>query len=279
MNKHNPNNENIQFPLTNDLVFSLVMQDTDLCKELIQRIFPERKIAELKFSDTYVESQKSLINGIIEKSVRLDVLFIGDDQWYNLELQTTFDEHLPMSGRYYGCSMDMDQIKKGERYNQLKPSYVIFICTFDFYGLDQAIYSFENYDMRNSLPYGDNSYKIIVNTTCSEESTPPELKAFFDYINDMDVPEDDGFIKALHSQVENYNTSYWRRKLMTLEEKMRIDQEQAYAKGKTEGIAEGIEEGGAKKNLENALKMKSEGLEADLIVKITGLTPEEIEKL
>ena len=85
MNKHNPNNENIQFPLTNDLVFSLVMQDTDLCKELIQRIFPERKIAELKFSDTYVESQKSLINGIIEKSVRLDVLFIGDDQWYNLE--------------------------------------------------------------------------------------------------------------------------------------------------------------------------------------------------
>lgn len=79
----------------------------------------------------------------------------------------------------------MDQIKKGERYNQLKPSYVIFICTFDFYGLDQAIYSFENYDMRNSLPYGDNSYKIIVNTTCSEESTPPELKAFFDYINDM----------------------------------------------------------------------------------------------
>ncbi len=112
----------------------------------------------------------------------------------------------------------------------MKPSYVIFICTFDFYGLDQAIYSFENYDMRNSLPYGDNSYKIIVNTTCSKESTPPELKAFFDYINDMDVPEDDGFIKALHSQVENYNTSYWRRKLMTLEEKMRIDQEQAYAK-------------------------------------------------
>ena len=159
------------------------------------------------------------------------MLFIGDDQWYNLELQTTFDEHLPMRGRYYGCSMDMDQIKKGERYNQLKPSYVIFICTFDFYGLDQAIYSFENYDMRNSLPYGDNSYKIIVNTTCSEESTPPELKAFFDYINDMDVPEDDGFIKALHSQVENYNTCllytsysklgkqtkrfYWRRILHT----------------------------------------------------------------
>lgn len=125
------------------------------------------------------------------------------------------------------------------------------------------------------MPYGDNSYKIIVNTTCSKESTPPELKAFFDYINDMDVPEDDRFIKALHSQVENYNTSYWRRKLMTLEEKMRIDQEQAYAEGKTEGI----EEGEAKKNLENALKMKSEGLEADLISRVTGLTPEEIEKL
>ena len=66
---------------------------------------------------------------------------------------------------------------------------------------------------------------------------------------------------------------------MTLEEKMRIDQEQAYAEGKTEGIAKGIEEGEAKKNLENALKMKSEGIEADLISRVTGLTPEEIEKL
>lgn len=95
MNKHNPNNENIQFPLTNDLVFSLVMQDTDLCKELIQRIFPERKIAELKFSDTYVESQKSLINGIIEKSVRLDVLFIGDTNGI------TWNSRPPLTNHFY----------------------------------------------------------------------------------------------------------------------------------------------------------------------------------
>ena len=100
------------------------------------------------------------------------------------------------------------------------------------------------------MPYGDESFKLIVNTTAPAENTPRGLVPFFDYINRMEVPDDDAFIKALHAQVEKYNTSEWRRKLMTLEEKMRIDQEQAYAKGKTEGIAEGIEEGGAKKNLE-----------------------------
>lgn len=260
------NHENIQFPLTNDLVFSLVMQDTCLCKELIQRIFPNRKIAELQLSDTS-ESQKSLINGIIEKSVRLDVLFIGDEKWYNFELQTTFDEHLPMRGRYYGSSMDMDQIKKGQRYHQLRPSYVIFICTFDLYGLNEAIYSFENYDVKNHLPYRDNSYKIIINTTCTKESTPPKLQAFFDYINNMEVAEDDGFIEALHSQVENYNSADWRRKLMTLEEKMRVDRDRAFAEGE------------AKKNLDNAKKMKAKGYEPAEIADITGLTIEEIKKL
>lgn len=264
------NQENIQFPLTNDLVFSLVMQDTSLCRELIQRIFPDREIVKLQFSDAS-ESQKTLINGIIEKSVRLDVLFVGDEKWYNLELQTTFDKYLPMRGRYYGSSMDMAQIKKGERYNHLKPSYVIFICTFNLYGLNEAIYSFENYDVKKSLPYGDNSYKIVVNTTCTKGSTPPKLQAFFDYINKMEIAEDDGFIEALHSQVKSYNSDDWRRKLMTLEEKMRVDRDRAFAEGEAQGEA--------KKNLDNARKMKAKGYDTAEIADITGLTIEEIEKL
>ena len=46
-------------------------------------------------------------------------------------------------------------------------------------------------------------------------------------------------------------------------------------KGLEEGIKEGIKEG----KLETAKLMKTEGLPAELIAKITGLTPEEIENL
>ena len=85
-----------------------------------------------------------------------------------------------------------------------------------------------------------------MNTTAPAENTPQELVPFFDYINRMEVPKDDAFIKALHAQVEKYNTSEWRRKLMTLEEK---------------------------------IKMKADGLNLQVISKYTELSTDEIEKL
>lgn len=62
---------------------------------------------------------------------------------------------------------------------------------------------------------------------------------------------------------------------MTLEEQMRLNQEKAYAEGKNEGFVEGKNQ--SKKEV--ALKMKAEGIGPSLILKITGLSMEEIEKL
>ena len=70
-----------------------------------------------------------------------------------------------------------------------------------------ANFSFQNYDSKNNLPYGDSTFKIIVNTTSSRKNTPLELIPFFNYVNDMEVPENDTFIHTLHCRVENFNTS------------------------------------------------------------------------
>ena len=87
----------------------------------------------------------------------------------------------------------------------------------------------------------------------------------------MEVPDDDAFIKALHAQVEKYNTSEWRRKLMTLEEKIKLqiemEREQIFAEGE------------AKAKLENAKKMKEMGFDIEIISSITGLPIEEIKNL
>lgn len=45
------NKESIQFTIKEDLMFSLVMQDMDLCKGLIERILPWKKICELQFPE------------------------------------------------------------------------------------------------------------------------------------------------------------------------------------------------------------------------------------
>ena len=46
-----------------------------------------------------------------------------------------------------------------------------------------------------------------------------------------------------------------------------------------EGLAEGMKEGIAYNNKENAKKMKEEGIDIETIIKITNLTKEEIENL
>lgn len=266
------NKKHIQFPLTNDIMFGLVMQDGELCRGLLQRILPEKKIRSLKLCrGSNVELQKTIQTGVLSKSVRLDVLFEEEDTYYDIEMQTRDKKDLPMRGRYYGAAMDIDQVRKGTPYREMKPGYVIFICTFDYYGQEQALYRFENFDVKNSLPYGDFSYKIVVNTRSPKRSTPPELIPFFDYMNTMKIPEDDGFIQKLHERVERFNSLEWRRRMMTLGEQMELDRQDAFREGEAEGKA--------KRNREIAKNFKDAGFELSLIAENTGLPVEEVEKL
>lgn len=48
-------------------------------------------------------------------------------------MQTTKYEELPKRSRYYQDIIDLNLIEKGEAYDILNTSYVIFICTFDFF--------------------------------------------------------------------------------------------------------------------------------------------------
>ena len=234
----------IRYPISNDIVFGLVMQNLDICKGLIQRILPGRRIKEAHLCDgAGVQIQKVIHTGILEKGVRLDVLFEGDSLWYDVELQNVDGTALPKRGRYYGSAMDIDEIAKGSSYEDLKTSYVIFICTFDHYKKGKAVYSFQNYDVKNALPYGDESYKIIVNTECPPAAVPEELRSLFHYFKDEEVPEDDEFIRKLDELVRKYNSAEWRGQIMTIEEKIKEAERRARKEALAEGLEQGIEQG------------------------------------
>lgn len=59
-------------------------------------------------------------------------------------MQPTKRGHLPKRSRYYQGMIDLELIEKGELYDKLKRSYVIFICRFDLFGKNRCIYTFEN---------------------------------------------------------------------------------------------------------------------------------------
>ena len=50
----------------------------------------------------------------------------------------------PKRTRYYQGMIDMDELKKGQYYTELKESFIIFICTFDPFGENLPMYTFRH---------------------------------------------------------------------------------------------------------------------------------------
>jgi len=70
--------------LSNDFLFGKVMQNPELCKEMLHRILPDIQIDHIE----YPELQKSIKSDVDAKSIRLD-LYVKDDKniVYDIEIQ------------------------------------------------------------------------------------------------------------------------------------------------------------------------------------------------
>ena len=132
--------ENIWEKLTisNDFIFAKLMQDEEICKGVIERLLGI-KVGKID----YLEEQKTINLAYDAKSVRLDVYVEDSDKIYNLEMQTTNNRNLAKRSRYYQAMIDLNTIEKGETYNSLKESYIIFICTFDPFEKGLSKYTFK----------------------------------------------------------------------------------------------------------------------------------------
>ena len=176
----------------------------------------------------------------------------------------------PKRSRYYSAVLDVKNLKRGDKYNSLRPSYIIFICQFDYFNQGEAVYVFERADLKKSLPMGDESYTIVVNTK-SKKEVPESLRSLFDYINKGEVDTSDSFISQIHEEVMALQESEEVANIMTMEEEYERRNTAAFDRGREEGMAAAI------KKL--ALSMKASGEETAKIVRYTGLSVMEIEAL
>ena len=191
--------------------------------------------------------------------------------WAEVEMQTVSNLPLGKRARYYQSNMDLDCLEKGADYTALKKCYVIFICTFDYFKKDAPVYFFRSWDVEKGLPLDDFSYKIVLNAACSPDKVPEKLKPLYAYLNDPRQSQVSPLTRMIDARVKKFNTDEWRRKYMTFEymlkERERI------------GIEQGRAEGAAQEKREIAKNLKDLGVGAAEIIKATGLSAEEIEKL
>ena len=270
----------IKYKFSNKLMFALVMQDEELCAEFIERIFPGKKVKSLTFpNNIQITPEKTIVTGLLSRSVRLDVMFEGEDEIYDIEMQVERDPDIIKRSRYYHTSMDTNFLQKGHPYSELKPSYVIFICMHDPFKMGEPVYRFQQIDINLQLKLNDGTYTIFLATDCPKGKVPKELESFFTYVESGEVAENDDFVKRIHQKVEEANQDAEVNEIMTVEEEMKVRYSYGYKEGRSEGLAEGETIGAAQEKREIAKNLKKSGIPIDVIAKSTGLTAEEVEKL
>ena len=131
-------------------------------------------------------------------------------------MQVSHTKELPKRSRYYQSMIDLQLIDKGQLYDELKRSYVIFICPFDLYGKGRHIYTFENICKEDgSISMGDEAVKIFLNAKGTLDDVSDELEAFLDYV--AGKKPKDAYVERLEEAVkEAKKNREWRHEYMTL---------------------------------------------------------------
>ena len=262
--------------ITDDFMFSQVMKDEEICKEVVEIILGI-KVGKIEF----LTSQHEIEINPEAKSITLDVYLRDEKKVINVELQNGHRLELPKRSRFYQAAADIDNTQPGGTYSQMKDNYVIFICTFDPFLQGKAFYRFENIclDCNPPLPLKDGTCKLFLNTMADDLTLlDPELKLFYDYIRrgTADSPLTGKIENSINELKENREV---RRKYMTYTTRIAEAKSEAFEDGFSAGEERGISLGAYQKAIETAKKFLSMGLSVEQVADGTGLSVEEIEKL
>ena len=202
-----------ELEIWDDFMFGAVMSNKELCKHLLEIIL-QKKIKDIR----YTELQKTIDLQYDAKSIRLDVYVEDDlDSVYNIEIQTTDEKNLPKRSRFYQGMIDLNILNKGESYNKLKKSYVIFICNYDPFGKGRCFYRFENVCVDDpSLKLEDDSVKIMINPYGNDtKQFGKGFAALMDFLKNGQIS--DTYTESLKDEITEVKVSEeWRRRYMKL---------------------------------------------------------------
>lgn len=252
--------------LSNDFLFKHVMLRKRICKHILEELL-HTKIADI----TYLEAEQTLDVYPDSHGIRLDVRIADDtNTHYNLEMQVknpvsrTGKFQLPKRTRYYQAMLDTDMLQKGQDYDLLPPTYIIFICVFDFFAKGNYVYTFKKHCLEDlNLELSDEATTMILNTKGTHGNISKDIKSFYDYVNNHIINSD--FTRQIDDEISYLKLdSKVRREFMLLEARL-LDERR---------------EGRADEKVSIAKLMLAKGCYSlQEIIELTGLSIDDIEKL
>ena len=236
-----------ELTFTDNFMFcKVITHNPDLCRHMLELILGKTiRRVEIKAAEKVMAITPEA------KSIRLDV-YLDDEEGtvYDLEMQTYENKNLPRRLRYYQGVIDLNLIEKGDDYDTLPESVIVFICAFDYFGKKLPFYVFENRcEALPELLLGDGARKIFVNPYGDRKGLVEDVAHFLDYIKDNRAADE--FTRELEQAVEKARTHKeweveymnWRAYEMDVNIAKRKAREEGWKEGQREGWKEGQREG------------------------------------
>ncbi len=168
-----------ELTFADNFMFGAVLaRNIDLCKEILEIIL-DKKIGRISYSNTeqYFEATPD------SRAVYLDV-YLEDDmsKAYDMEMQAYDEPDIAARSRYYQANVDINLMAKGMEYKDLRESYIIFICTRDYFGHGLRKYTYENICHETGDSLGDRTRKIFLNAGGMDDTISEELRELLNYV-------------------------------------------------------------------------------------------------
>ena len=167
--------------LSDRFLFQAALEDPITCRLILECIV-EEEVGEVAIRTEYTRAYNSEF-----KCIRLDVYAkdVVTEVSYNLEMQNNNEYNLPLRSRYYQAQIDVGSLEPGDKYTDLKPLYVIFICNFDPFGENLYRYTFSMQCEERDVPLNDGVKRIFFSTKGkNQDEVPAILVDFLGYLND-----------------------------------------------------------------------------------------------
>ena len=227
--------------LMDDVFFSRCFSENIKCTALLLRIILGREDLEVVETRT-----QEWMQSIANHSVRLDI-FARDKKGniYDIEIQNVQAGNSFRRARYYSAMMDTRSLGKGEDYEKLPESFVIFITQGDAIGDGKALYTIERMVRETGHSFSDGTHIVFVSASLAEKDT-----ALGCLMHDMMCADP----KRMHFTELRDVVSYYKEDLegeakmssefeLLIQKYLRKGEEEGHKKGLEQGMKEGIREG------------------------------------
>ena len=286
MEQQKQNKKIRRYPPKMDIIFQAIFGEVgseNITKDFLEKIL-KRKIEKISLDK----------NPILRRELKDDKLGVLDiiteldgKEKCNIEMQLIDKNNIIERMLYYWSKMYTRQIKAGDDYNKLEKTIVILIADFNIKGLEEVEYhstwKIIETNSAKKLILTD-KFELDIIELSKIKGRENEKDQLLDWLIFLENPESERVTRKMEEnenlkeaveKLDRISKDEKMQRIIELREKAIRDEHAIYAKG----LDDGVEKGAREKQIEIAKSMLKENMDIEMIIKITGLTKQEIEKL